>query len=150
MRIHCFAITSGAFLVILADTSVVIDALKKHEPAAGAISKYQAERIGISVLTVYEVKMGIALLQKQDPKFNAARRLHELDQFVKACDLFPVDSEVTSRGASIMADLILNGQVIDPIDVLIGSTCLCFGGSAILTQNKDHFDRIEGLTVVVP
>ncbi len=136
--------------MILADTSFVIDALKKRAPAVAALTKYQAERIGISVLTVYEVKIGIALILKQDPKFDAARRLHELDQFVEACDLFPVDQEVASKGASIMADLILRGQVIDPIDVLIGSTCLCFGGTAILTQNKDHFDRIDGLTVIVP
>lgn len=138
------------FLVILADTSVVIDALRKREPSVAALAKYQTEGIGISVLTVYEVKIGIALLQKQDPQFDSARRLHQLDQFVEACELFPVDQDVASRGASIMADLILLGQVIDPIDVLIGSTCLCFGGTAILTQNKDHFDRIAGLVVMVP
>ena len=136
--------------MILIDSNILIDVLKKKQNVIAALENYRDEGVGISVLSIYEIKIGIFVLRDEDPKFNAERRLDELEKLMEMCDVFSVDPEIASRGSEIIADLIVKGQIIDPIDVLIGSTCICRNGSAVLTQNKDHFDRIPDLTVLEP
>jgi tRNA(fMet)-specific endonuclease VapC len=136
--------------VILIDSNILIDALKKKQKVVASLENYREEGFGISVLSIYEVKIGIFILREEDPNFNVERRLTELENLVQTCEVYSADNEIATRGSEIMADLIIKGQVIDPIDVLIGSTFFCRDCSALLTQNKEHFDRIPGLNVIVP
>jgi predicted nucleic acid-binding protein len=113
--------------VILIDSNILIDALKKKPNVVASLENYREEGFGISVLSIYEVKIGIFILREEDPNFDVSRCLKEFETLVEKCEVFSVNAEIATRGSEIMADLIVKGQVIDPIDVLFGTTCLCRG-----------------------
>lgn len=52
------------------------------------------------------------------------------------------------RAATIAAKLDATGERIDQFDCLIAAVILSHGYSKIMTNNKKHFLRIEGLTVI--
>ncbi len=134
--------------MILIDSNIIIDAMKGREGAITALKAHKEEGIAVSILSIYEVKMGIYCIAKKDPNFDLTRRMKKLDQLLHSFTKIPVDHRVVDRAAEIMGQLLVKGLRTDPIDILIGSSCLIFGIKTVFTENVKHFERIPNLQVI--
>jgi len=73
-----------------------------------------------------------------------ARRLEAVGTFVAAVQVLPVGADEACRAAELYTGLKARGALIGNGDLLIAGTALVHG-LALMTRNREHFERVEGL-----
>ncbi|MYA18898.1 MAG: type II toxin-antitoxin system VapC family toxin [Chloroflexi bacterium] len=124
----------------LVDSDWVIDYLHEVERTAGRLGELAADGLGLSIVSLAELYEG--LFHSQRPEADE----QVLQAFLSGVDVVDLDEETCRIFARERARLRAAGNLIGDLDLLIGATALRHG-LTILTNNRRHFDRIEGLTV---
>ena len=126
----------------LIDTNIVSMFLRGHDVIKRNMATYLATRRSprISIITLYEIESGLA-------HRDAHKQLARFRQFSADCTLHPLTEETVRISAKIYADLRKIGKTLDDLDLLIAGTALA-EDLMVVTRNRKHFDRIEGLEVV--
>lgn len=125
----------------LIDTNICIYIMNKKP--ASVIDKFMSVaigEIGISSITVSELQYGVA---KSNRKIENTKRLNE---FLLPFETLSYDSDAAAVYGNIRAQLENTGQIIGPLDLLIGAHALS-QNLTIITNNIREFDRIDGLVV---
>lgn len=123
---------------LLLDTTIVIDILRKHQPAITWLEGQSDRSIAISGYTVFEILAGarnkeeMVYLKNEMAKFSTF--WPTIDEYVNAIDSF--------------ANLYLSHN-IGILDILIGHTAKMLN-TTIVSLNEKHFKPIVGLEVIVP
>lgn len=95
--------------------------------------------INISILTVFEIRKGLAF-------YNPKRLENNFDLLLKVANIFYLTDKTARIAAEKYAELRKNGTPIDSMDLLIG--CSAIENNFILvTYNGKHFSRIHGLDI---
>ena len=96
-------------------------------------------RLTLSILTYYEVVSGL--------RFRDARKqLDAFHRFVARNTVLPITERSAALAAEHYAQLRQRGTPVDDIDLLIAGIALEHG-LVVVTRNRRHFERIDGLTV---
>jgi tRNA(fMet)-specific endonuclease VapC len=129
-------------MIVMLDTNTCI-ALIKRKPAHALqkFSEYQVGDIGISAVTLAELRYGVSKSQHQD-KNQAA-----LDEFVLPLEIAAFDEQTTVAYGELRAALEKQGTPIGPLDTMIAAHALSLG-VALVTNNTREFNRVPRLTVV--
>ena len=101
------------------------------------LSEY--DEISFSIVSYYEIISG---LKHRD----AHRQMDSFIEFSSLNNILPLTIESTTKSAEIYADLRKKGTPVDDIDLLIAGIAL-ENNLVVVTNNVNHFDRIDGLTV---
>lgn len=125
--------------MIVADTDVLIDFLRGHEPMAGRIA-FELERgwIATTAVTRFELKAGA--------RGGAQQAL--VDTLLAALPVLPLDGEAADRAAEVRRHLEQQGAAIGMADSLIAGIVIRHG-RVLLTRNRRHFERVPGLALSV-
>ena len=126
----------------LVDTDILSLFLRGEPTVVSRFGDYLKvyKRINLCIITYYEIVSGL--------KFRDAKK--QLDRFmelVRHNTLLPLTERSSEISAEIYANLRKQGRPIDDSDLLIAGIAL-ENNLVIATRNLQHFDRIEGLTVV--
>ncbi|MDE2695991.1 MAG: type II toxin-antitoxin system VapC family toxin [Chloroflexota bacterium] len=124
----------------LVDTDWVIDYMHGVRRVADRIAALTPDGIGMSVVTLGELVDGV--YGDADPQMSQ----RELDAFLQGVDLLDVDEEIARIFGRERRRLRVAGNLIGDMDLLIGATALRHG-LTVLTNNRRHFERIEGLAI---
>ena len=124
----------------LLDTDWVIDYMHGVRRVADRIAALTPDGIGMSVVTLGELVDGVY----GDADRQMSQR--ELDAFLQGVDLLDVDEEIARIFGRERRRLRVAGNLIGDMDLLIGATALRHG-LTVLTNNRRHFERIEGLAI---
>ncbi len=98
-----------------------------------------SEAVTVAAPSIFEL-IEAAEIARSD-KEKAA--IHEL---VSSLAVLPLDSETAWAAGRLSAELIFSGDQIGQMDTLIGAIAR-FHDEALVTGNKKHFGRIQGLGV---
>ena len=121
--------------MIVADTDVLIDALRGREPVAQRIAEeVENGALATTVLSAFELLGGSGE--------EAERR--KVEDLLAALRILALDSEATVIAATLRRELEARGETIGLADYLIAGICLSHSAS-LLTRNRRHFDRVPGL-----
>jgi len=123
--------------LILADSDVLIDALRGRELAKARIAnELRKTSLGTTTVTVFELLSGAKTpaSQKKIQKLFAAMRI------------FPFDQPAAEAAAEARQRLEAQGTSIGMADYLIAGICLAHSAT-LLTRNRRHFEKIPGLMV---
>lgn len=124
--------------MILADTDVLIDYLTGVQPAEDQVRKYiQSDSLQTSAITCFELLSGA----------RANQRGAKARDFVEAVPVLPLDRESAGRAAAVRQELERAGLAIGMADSLIAGIALTHG-LPLLTRNRKHFEKIEGLSLL--
>jgi len=126
--------------MIVADTDVLIDALRGREPSAARVRA--GLRDGTLVTTsvnAFELLSGA----------RSPREADAVDRLLGAMTILPLDATAAGRAASCRRDLEAAGQTIGMGDSLIVGICLS-RTTGLLTRNRRHLDRVTDLVVIDP
>ena len=124
--------------MIFADTDVLIDFLARREPAATSVAQaLNRQELATTTVTRYELLAGA-----RTPQEKAS-----IMSFLDALQVEPLDPGSADRAADIFRTLETSGKRIETGDCLIAGIVLHHHGT-LLTRNRRHFERIEGLTLV--
>ncbi|WP_255501736.1 type II toxin-antitoxin system VapC family toxin [Olivibacter sp. SDN3] len=90
----------------------------------------------ISAVSLYELYMGATTKEKE----------HDVKMLTEDLTVLPFTDAVSIKAAQIYHRLRLNNQMIEFRDIFIAATCIV-NELPIVTFNKKHFKRIEGLKI---
>ena len=113
---------------------------KKPLEVIEKIKNTEISQIGISTITVSELKYGVAKSKYQ--KQNSKR----LDEFLIPFEILPYDEAASNYYGMIRSQLESEGKVIGPLDMLIAAHALS-KDLILVTNNEKEFLRIKSLKV---
>ena len=122
----------------LIDTDILIYSLKGNEKV---ISNFQSKKNNpksISVISYGELIHGAKKSKYVEKNLANVKRLIEIFPVIN------ITPAVMDTFGELKANLEKSGNIIDDMDLLIGSTALVHN-LTLVTNNINHFSRIEGL-----
>ena len=126
----------------LVDTDWAIYYLRRRPNVVQRLDALLPQGVGISIISVTELYVGAA--GAVDPAAGAS----EVRNFLAAdIALVGVDAETGQIFAQEKVRLRQSGNLIPDFDLLIGSTALRHN-LTLLSNNRRHFERISGLSIL--
>lgn len=123
---------------MVVDTGVFIEFLRKKDKTQTILySLPENIKLAISSVTYYELLLGAIDVVKE----NDVRLLTE------DLEILPFNEVVASKAGEIYHKLRKQNRMIGFRDIFIAATCIV-NNLPILTLNKKHFNRIEGLEII--
>jgi tRNA(fMet)-specific endonuclease VapC len=124
--------------VIAADSDVLIDALRGKEPVRTRIAEaIQSRLLATTAITFFELLSGA----------SSPREQKKVETLLAVVPVLPVDQGSAILAAEIRRGLERRGRGIGFADYLIAGICLS-RSIPLMTRNRDHFGRIEGLELI--
>jgi len=126
----------------LLDTDTLSEVMKGHDAHVQGHARQYLAIFGaftFSLMTRYEILRGLKAR-------NAVRQLARFEQQCRRSHLLPLTDAIIVRAADIYALLYKRGQLVSDADILIVATAL-HHNLLMVTENRDHFQRIPGITV---
>ena len=125
---------------VMVDTSVIVDIDRGKDNVIELCKRLTcANRAFISTVTVSEILTGSCLRKDYKTALKKAEKV--LSQF----RWVPFDGEAAKLTAQLNAYLISKGQPIEYQDVVIAASFLTRCCDVLLTENKNHFERLPNL-----
>lgn len=122
---------------MVVDTSIIIQYIRTKDKFSTTLYKLtNSEVIFISTVSLYELYIGANTTDKQNDVKLSTRNLIVL----------PFTYKISVKAAEIFHQLKAKNQLIEFRDIFIAATCMMHN-LPIVTLNKKHFERIEGLEV---
>ena len=127
---------------LMLDTNTCI-ALIKRKPvhALQKFSEYQVGDIGVSAVTLAELRYGVSKSQ------HHAKNQTALDEFMLPMEVAAFDEQATVAYGVLRAALEKQGTPIGPLDTMIAAHALSLSVT-LVTNNTREFNRVHELTVV--
>ncbi len=127
---------------LMLDTNICIYIIKQQPVAVlKRFLEYQIGDIGISSITLSELRYGVAKSTHQDKNTKA------LDEFITPLEVVSFDEEAARIYGDIRADLEKAGTPIGAMDMLIAAHAVSLG-IPLVTNNTREFVRIPTLTII--
>ena len=123
------------------DTDWVIDYLHKADRTVRRLDELLPDGVGLSVISLAELYDGLARSRNPDADTEALRL------FLEAVEVVPLDDAACRVFGEERARLREEGNLIGDMDILIGATAIS-KNLTVLTNNRRHFERMRGLTLV--
>lgn len=124
----------------LVDTDWVIDYLHQADRTVRRIEELLAAGIGLSIVSLAELYEGLVGSNDRENDEEALRL------FLEAVEVVPLDDGACRVFGDERARLRSQGNIIGDMDILIGATAIS-NNLTLLTNNGNHFRRLENLTV---
>ena len=99
--------------------------------------------LATTIINAFELYYG-AYKSKQ-----VGANLSSVKGFLSTIQLLTMDEGSAEKSGEVLASLEREGKAIDPRDLFIGCTAVK-NGYAVLTNNREHFERIPQLLVLTP
>jgi tRNA(fMet)-specific endonuclease VapC len=123
--------------VIVADTDVLIDALRGREPARGRIAAaIAAGALATTAVSLFELLSGAGEEEERDV----------VGLLLAALPVLPFDAAAGEAAAAARRGLEASGRGIGIADYQIAGICIS-RSAPLLTRNRRHFERVPGLVL---
>ena len=123
--------------MIVADTDVLIDALRGRAPAAERIElELGIGGLATTAVSAFELRSGA----------RSAEAAAAIETLLAAMTVLPFDERAAERAARTRRQLESAGSPIGMADYMIAGTCLAHA-AILLTRNRKHFERVQGLAL---
>src|SRR5690606_30565260 len=122
---------------MVADTGIFIEHLRAKDKLSTTLYKMaDSTDIYVTAVTVYELYMGATSKEKEN----------DVKNLIKNITVLPFTEGVAQKAAELYHRLRSSNQMIEFRDIFIAATCIVHD-LPIVTLNKKHFKRIEGLNI---
>ena len=125
----------------LIDSDWAIDHLNGIVPVVERIAEFESAGLGVSIISVAELYEGVIYSRHPDKSEKA------LTEFLSGVAVLGLDEGIARIFGQERGRLRQSGQMIGDFDLLIAATARYYQ-VPICSNNRSHFDRIEGLTVI--
>ena len=125
----------------LIDTDWTIDYISGVERIIARVDEFRPAGIAISILSVAELYEGA--FYSKDPSASE----QALQRFIDSIEVLELDDATCRIFAQERGRLRAAGTIIGDFDILIGATAIRHG-LIVLTNNRRHFSRLQGIEIV--
>ena len=127
-------------LRFLVDTDWVIEYLRGIPAMVTRLTELQPQGLALSIISLAELYEGV--FYSRDPEGDG----RDLADFLRGVTVFGIDADIAQRFGRERGRLRKAGMLIADFDLLIGATAV-HHNLTLLTNNRSHFERIDGLTI---
>ncbi len=121
--------------MIVADSDVLIDALRGREPAASRVAReLNAGALATTVISVFELVSGA----------RSDKTREKIERFLAPVMVLALDDPAARAAAAVRSALEAAGTPIGTADYLIAGICLS-RSATLLTRNRAHFGKVPDL-----
>lgn len=124
----------------LIDTDWVIDHLNQVERVVTRLKELRPQGLALSIVSLAELYEGVQYSRDPD------RSQQALDAFLEDVSVLGIDEEICQLFGRERGRLRKAGQLIGDFDLSIAATGLHYG-LTVLTNNRQHFERVAGLQI---
>ena len=128
----------------MVDTSLLVAAERGSVRIEALLGAFRAEPIGIAAITASELLHGCHRAADAGVR---ARRTAFVEALLDLIPVLPFGLPEARRHASLWVELVRDGAMIGPHDLLIGATALA-QGHVLATLNQREFSRVAGLRLL--
>ncbi len=128
-------------MAFLIDTDWAIDYLRGVTAVAVRVAELAEDGLRLSIISLAELYEGV--YYSRDPEASASA----LERFLQIVQVLPIDEAACRIFARERGRLRVAGTHIGDLDLLIGATALRHD-LTLLTNNRRHFERLEGLGII--
>jgi len=125
----------------LIDTDWTIHYLNGKQSIVDRLTVLRKEGLAISVISLAEVYEGVYY------SLNPKSSQEGLSNFLKLVSILPDNDEIAKIFGKERGRLRKKGELIGDFDLLIASTAIHYN-LTVLTNNRKHFNRVEGLEII--
>ena len=127
---------------MIADTNIIIRILQGDTRAIEHVATVEEEygELHLSTVTEFELYHSIERVN------NSEERLSRIKAVLETKQTYSANSAVMRKAGRIDGRLTADGNTISVNDTIIAATALVHE-EAVLTENTDHFERVDGLTI---
>lgn len=125
----------------LIDTDWVISYQHEVPRIVSVVDALLPQGVGLSIVSLAELYEGE--IYSADPQAEAVA----LGEFLSAVQVVHLDENICRIFAQERGRLRADGNLIGDLDILIGSTALRYG-LTLLSNNRRHFNRMQGLSII--
>ena len=126
---------------IMLDTDICIYLIKHNPPIVlEHFEKYHVGDIGISSITLSELRYGVAKSLHREKNYEA------LEEFLIPLEVIPFDEKAAETYGDLRAALEQSGKLIGAMDMLIAAHARSIL-LTLVTDNMDEFSRVPDLHV---
>ena len=129
---------------MIVDTSLLVAAERGSVRIEAFLGAFRAEPIGIAAITASELLHGC---HRAADAGMRARRTAFVEALLNVIPVLPFGLPEARRHAELWVELVREGAMIGPHDLLIGATALA-QGHALATLNQREFSRVAGLRLL--
>ena len=129
---------------MIVDTSLLVAAERGSVRIEAFLGAFRAEPIGIAAITASELLHGC---HRAADAGMRARRTAFVEALLNVIPVLPFGLPEARRHAELWVELVREGAMIGPHDLLIGATALA-QGHALATLNQSEFSRVAGLRLL--
>ena len=122
----------------LIDTDWVIHYLHAHPGIVTRLDELQPQGLALSIISLAELYEGV--YYSRDPEGDE----QDLNNFLRGVTVLGLDTDIAKIFGRERGRLRAAGTLIGDLDLLIGATAL-HHNLTLLTNNRSHFERIDGL-----
>lgn len=122
----------------LVDTDWVIHYLNGRQDIVARLEVLKHEGLGLSIISLAELYEGV--YYSRDPEGDE----RGLNDYLQGVTLLGLDEETVKLFGRERGRLRADGRIIGDFDLLIAATALQYN-LTLLTNNRQHFERVEGL-----
>jgi tRNA(fMet)-specific endonuclease VapC len=126
---------------VIFDTSILVAAERRVIRFEPLLETLADEPVGIAAITAAELLHGC---HRAKDAATRARRWAFVEALLEVLPVLPFGLIEARRHAEVWSELLREGTLIGPHDLLIGATALA-GGHAVATLNRREFERVPGL-----
>lgn len=129
--------------MVVLDTDFLVDLLRKNKDAVEKFEEISPdEPLRTTVFNIHELIEGVCRSSKPE------QNMKQVDELMKDIEILSYLDHYPQTSGKISADLIKEGKIIGIIDVLIATITLK-NEETLITKNKEHFENIKGLKIIV-
>ena len=127
---------------LMLDTNICIYIIKQQpESVLKRFLDYQVGDIGISAITLSELRFGVARSKHREKNSKA------LDEFMIPLEILPFNEEAAQAYGDIRASLEKAGTPLGAMDMLIAAHAASHG-LTLVTNNTREFSRVSNLDLI--
>lgn len=128
--------------MVCLDTDTIINFLRNKRETVDLLHSYISEGKSLATTTInlFELWKGIY-------RFPDSKREISLQNFLSSITILQLTVDGSKKAAQIFEKLTSEGTMVDILDVFIAAIALTYN-EPLLTYNKRHFERINGLTLL--
>ena len=122
---------------MVVDINVIIQQLRLKNKTESVLYQFSKQKLYISSISLYELYIGALNANKQN----------DVELITEDLIKLPFTFEAAKVASEIYHQLRLSNKMIEFRDIFIAATCLV-NNMPIVTLNKKHFERIDGLEMI--
>ena len=132
--------------MVCLDTTFLIDVIKGRKEAAAIENELieSEDVISVAVPSIIELFRGLYL--EANLKHINESEITKIDSLLSTFGILELGKESAARAGKLEAELMNKGDKVDIEDIMIAAICI-ENDEVLITKNKKHFERIEGLEI---